>query len=111
MSSIKYLRWLSREVAFPPMRISILEQIETKFRRLSNVFRVKLLNGANADIVGHTVQSEIQDGGSKTKFPYLGLYLGQNKIFQRLLSYCQAPLTQENLERHLTHYWRPLNPT
>jgi hypothetical protein len=33
------------------------------------VFGVKLFNGANADIVGYTVQPEIQDGGSKTEVP------------------------------------------
>jgi hypothetical protein len=56
-------------VEFPPGVSRVLKQIETKFGRLSSCLGVKLFNGANADIVGHTVQPEIQDGGSKTEVP------------------------------------------
>jgi hypothetical protein len=70
MSSIKYLLWLSGGGVISPPGVSrVLEQIETKFQRIPHVFGVKLLNGANADIVGHTVQPEIQDGCSKTEVP------------------------------------------
>jgi hypothetical protein len=68
MSSIQFLRWLSRG-EFPSGVSRVLEQIETKFWRLPHVLGVKISNGANADIVGHTVQPEIQDGGSKTEVP------------------------------------------
>jgi hypothetical protein len=68
---MKYLRWLFRGLNFPLVYLvsRILEQIETKLQRLPQVFGVKLFNGANADIVGHSVQPEIQDGSSKTEVP------------------------------------------
>jgi hypothetical protein len=48
----------------------------TKFLRLPDAFGVKLFNGANADIVGHTVQPEIQDGGSKMEVPVFRAVIG-----------------------------------
>jgi hypothetical protein len=78
MSSIKYLRWLSRRVKFPPPGVSrVQEQIETKFQRLPRDFGVELLNDANADIV---VQPEIHDGGSETEVPVPRAVFGTNKI-------------------------------
>jgi hypothetical protein len=92
MSSIKCLRWLSRGggVEFPPGVYRVLEQMETNFRRLPPCFGVKLFNGANADIVGHTVPPEIQDGGSKTEFPISRAVFGTKNKFQRLLSLTQG---------------------
>ena len=78
-SSIKYLLWLSRGRISPGVS-RVLEQIETKFQRLPHVFGVKLLNGANADIVGHTVQPEIQDGGSETEAPISRAVFGTKQI-------------------------------
>jgi hypothetical protein len=111
MSSIKYLRWLSRGVEFPPGVSRVLEQIETKFRRLPRVFGVKLFNDAIADIVGYTVQPEIQDGGSKTEVPICRVVFGTKYKFQRLLSYCLAPLMIGHVELNLLDYQQPLNPT
>ena len=68
---------MSKGVELPPGVSRVLEQIETKFRRLPHVFGVKLFNGANADIVRQSVQPESNMAAVKRKFPHLRVYIGQ----------------------------------
>jgi hypothetical protein len=118
MSSIKYLPWLSRRVEFPPGKSGVLEQIRTKFRRLPICFRVKLLNVANADIVGYTVHPEIQDDGSKTEVPISRAVFGKKKISKAIIILsgntnvrkCRATLDASlTNDDSLSPTWRPTN--
>jgi hypothetical protein len=79
----KILTFVVQEgVEFAPGVSRVLEQRETKFRRLPHFLGVKLFKGANADIVGHTIQPEIQNGGSKTEVPVSRSVYGTNKNFK-----------------------------
>jgi hypothetical protein len=116
MPSIEYLRWLSRGVEFSSGVSRVLEQIEKKFQRLPHVFGVELLNGANADIVGHTVQPEIQDGGSETEVPISRAVFGTKKISKVIIILsgttnvrkCKAT-RDALLTTPLSPTWRPIN--
>jgi hypothetical protein len=74
-----------QRLEFSPDVSRVLEQVETNSGGYSRVFGVKLFNGVKADLVGRTVQPEIQDGGRKTEVLISQATYETKKEFQRLL--------------------------
>jgi hypothetical protein len=78
----KILTLLVHGVEFSTRCISSSTADRNKITAATLMFWVKIFNGAIADIVGQTVQPEIQDGGSKKEVPISRAVLGQNMNFK-----------------------------